>query len=133
MWRRPWRRQASDCLSSANEVYAQGNAALPALQALADAADDAALFLDEAGLTYAPVVPNPGKILCIGLNYQKHAAETGAEPPAEPVLFSKFNNTIAAPNENIPIQPDWTTVDYESELGVVMGATARNMSRLTRR
>ncbi len=116
------------CPSSADEVYAQGNGVLPALRALADAADDVALYLDEAELTYAPVVPNPGKILCVGLNYSKHAAESGAAPPEEPVLFSKFNNSLAAPNEDIPLQADWKTVDYESELGVVMGATVRNIS-----
>lgn len=118
----------SDCPASADAVYAQGNSALPALSALADAAGEAALYLDEADLTYAAVVPNPGKILCIGLNYQKHAAESGLAPPDEPVLFSKFNNSLAAPNEDIPIQADWKTVDYESELGVVMGATVRNVS-----
>ncbi|MCY3781243.1 MAG: fumarylacetoacetate hydrolase family protein [Chloroflexi bacterium] len=116
------------CPSSAGEVYAQGNEALPALGALVGAADDATLYLDEAELTYAPVVPNPGKIICVGLNYSKHAAESGAAPPEEPVLFSKFNNSLAAPNEDIPIQADWTTVDYESELGVVMGARVRNVS-----
>ena len=109
-------------------VYGRGNAVLERLRALAESATDAALYLNESDLTYGPAVPNPGKILCVGLNYQKHAAETGAEPPAEPVLFSKFNNTIAAPNEGIPLQADWTRVDYESELGVVMGATARNVS-----
>lgn len=116
------------CPASPDEVYAQGNEALGALSALGDAADDAALYVDEADVTYAPAVPNPGKILCVGLNYQKHAAESGMAPPAEPVLFSKFNNTIAAPNEDIPLQADWKTVDYESELGVVMGARARNVS-----
>ncbi len=117
-----------DCPASADEVYALGTAALPALADLVEAADDPALYLNESDLTYGPAVPNPGKILCIGLNYQKHAAETGAEPPAEPVLFSKFNNAIAAPNEGIPLQADWTRVDYESELGVVMGGTARNVA-----
>ena len=116
------------CPASPDEVYAQGNEALGALSALADAADDDALYVDEADVTYAPALPNPGKILCVGLNYQKHAAESGMAPPAEPVLFSKFNNTIAAPNEDIPLQADWKTVDYESELGVVMGARARNVS-----
>ena len=109
-------------------VYGRGNAVLERLRALVESATDAALYLSEDDLTIGPAVPNPGKILCVGLNYQKHAAETGAEPPAEPVLFSKFNNTIAAPNEDIPLQADWTQVDYESELGVVMGATARNVS-----
>lgn len=109
-------------------VYGRGNAVLERLRALTESTTDAALYLNENDLTYGPAVPNPGKILCVGLNYQKHAAETGAEPPAEPVLFSKFNNAIAAPNEGIPLQADWTRVDYESELGVVMGATARNVA-----
>ena len=117
-----------DCPAGADEVYAVGSAALSGLATLVEAADDPALYLNEGDLTYAPAVPNPGKILCIGLNYQKHAAETGATPPDEPVLFSKFNNAIAAPNEDIPIQADWTRVDYESELGVVMGGAARNVS-----
>ena len=109
-------------------VYGRGNAVLPRLDQLVAATDDPALYHNEDDLTLGPAVPNPGKILCIGLNYQKHAAETGATPPDEPVLFSKFNNAIAAPNEDIPIQADWTQVDYESELGVVMGGTARNVS-----
>ena len=118
----------ADCPAAPDDFYAQGLDALPALRALADAAHDDALYLDEADLTYAPVVPNPGKILCVGLNYQRHAEETGMDAPEYPVLFSKFNNAIAAPNEDIPLQADWTTVDYESELGVVIGATARNVS-----
>ena len=117
-----------DCPASADELYARGTAALPELAALVAAADDPALYLNESDLTYGPAVPNPGKILCVGLNYLKHAAESGMAPPEEPVLFSKFNNTIAAPNEDIPLQADWETVDYESELGVVMGETARNVS-----
>ncbi len=117
-----------NCPTTADDVYAQGSSALAALSALAGATNDAALYRSEADITYAPAVPNPGKILCVGLNYSKHAAESGMAPPDEPVLFSKFNNTLAAPNEDIPLQDDWTTVDYESELGVVMGATARNVS-----
>ena len=110
------------CPASPDELYAGGLAALPALAAVvAAAADDPALTLNEAELTYGPAVPNPGKILCVGLNYRKHAAESGMAEPAYPVLFSKFNNSIAAPNEDIPLQADWKTVDYESELGVVMG------------
>ena len=98
------------------------------MTALLNAADDPAFYVSEDDLAYAPAVPNPGKILCVGLNYRKHAAETGMAEPEYPVLFSKFNNALAAPNEDIPQQADWTTVDYEAELGVVMGATARNVS-----
>ena len=113
---------------SADAVYRRGLPLLPRLEALAAASTDPALYLNEADLTYAPAVPNPGKILCVGLNYKKHAAETGMAEPDYPVLFSKFNNAIAAPGEAVPLQADWTTVDYESELGVVIGATARNVS-----
>ena len=116
-----------ECPSHADGVFGQGLAALPALANLLSKADDAALYLNEADLTYAPAVPNPGKIICVGLNYAKHAAEGGMDPPDNPVLFSKFNNAIAAHNEDIPIQADWKTVDYESELGVVIGKSARNV------
>ena len=109
-------------------VYRRGLPVLERLRALVETSADPALYHNESDLSYGPAVPNPGKILCVGLNYQKHAAESGMAPPDEPVLFSKFNNTIAAPNEDIPLQADWTTVDYESELGVVMGATVRNVS-----
>ena len=117
-----------DCPASPDAVYGQGLTALPALADLLSKADDDALYLDEADLTYAPTVPNPGKIICVGLNYAKHAAEGGMDPPENPVLFSKFNNALAAHNEDVPIQADWKTVDYESELGVVIGKTARNIS-----
>ncbi len=109
-------------------VYALGLDAMGALKSLVEQADDDVLFIDESTITYAPVVPNPGKILCVGLNYSKHAAESGMAEPENPVLFSKFNNTIAAPNEDVPIQDDWQAVDYEAELGVVIGKTARNVS-----
>ena len=112
-------------------VYALGLDAMDALNALvtqASESGDASLFINEDSITYAPVVPNPGKILCVGLNYSKHAAESGMAEPKYPVLFSKFNNTIAAPNEDVPLQDDWQAVDYEAELGVVIGKTARNVS-----
>ena len=118
----------ADCPATPDALYAQGLDALPALSALIDAADGESLYLNEADLTYAPVVPNPGKILCVGLNYRKHAAESGMDAPEFPVLFSKFNNALAAPNEDVPLQADWGSVDYESELGVVMGRTARNVA-----
>lgn len=112
-------------------IYNLGLDAMESLESLVKEALESghdSLFVDEASITYAPVVPNPGKILCVGLNYSKHAAESGMAEPAYPVLFSKFNNTIAAPNEDIPLQSDWEKVDYEAELGVVIGKTARNVS-----
>lgn len=112
-------------------IYSLGLSAMDVLSDLLEQANESrhsSLFEDEDSLVYAPAVPNPGKIICVGLNYSKHAAESGMAEPEYPVLFSKFNNTIAAPNEDIPLQADWKKVDYESELGVVIGKTARNVS-----
>lgn len=82
-------------------------------------------LLDEAGITFAPCVPNPGKILCIGLNYRRHAAESGLPIPSTPILFSKFNNALAAHQEVIPLNPNAAQNDYEAELVVVIGRRAR--------
>jgi len=117
--------------TSVDNIYRLGLDAMDTLKSLVEQAMDsghASLFVDEESVVYAPVVPNPGKILCVGLNYSKHAAESGMAEPEYPVLFSKFNNTIAAPNEDIPLQDDWKAVDYEAELGVVIGKNARNVS-----
>jgi 2-keto-4-pentenoate hydratase/2-oxohepta-3-ene-1,7-dioic acid hydratase in catechol pathway len=73
-------------------------------------------------------VPNPEKVICIGLNYRRHAEETGAKIPAVPVLFSKFNNALAAHGEAIPLPAGGEHFDYESELVVVIGKTAKNVS-----
>ncbi|SMH28654.1 2-keto-4-pentenoate hydratase/2-oxohepta-3-ene-1,7-dioic acid hydratase (catechol pathway) [Rathayibacter oskolensis] len=67
----------------------------------------------------------PGKIVCIGLNYRDHAAETGAELPAEPVVFLKDPSTIGGPFDPVLIPRDSTKTDWEVELGVVIGTTAR--------
>jgi 2-keto-4-pentenoate hydratase/2-oxohepta-3-ene-1,7-dioic acid hydratase in catechol pathway len=98
------------------------------VRALLDQQIDAAHIHDEASLTLGPAVVNPGKILCVGMNYARHARETGAEPPNVPVLFSKFSNTIAAPGEPVPMAADWQAVDYEAELVAVIGRRAKNVS-----
>lgn len=89
---------------------------------------NSAYLVNEDDLTLDPVVPNPGKILCVGLNYRQHAHEFGQEEPQYPILFSKFSNTIAAHQEPVPLAPEWTHVDYEAELGIVMGQTAWRVS-----
>lgn len=108
--------------------YRRGADALDELQKLVNDGVDAQHIHDEAALKLGPVVPNPGKILCVGLNYRKHAAESGMDEPKQPVLFSKFNNAIAAPGEPVPMPTDWSTVDYEAELVVVIGREAKNVS-----
>jgi 2-keto-4-pentenoate hydratase/2-oxohepta-3-ene-1,7-dioic acid hydratase in catechol pathway len=78
-----------------------------------------------AGARVGAPIPRPGKIVCIGLNYADHAAETGAALPTEPVLFMKAPNTLVGPNDDVHIPRDSAKTDYEVELGVVIGRTAR--------
>ncbi|HOT92356.1 MAG TPA: fumarylacetoacetate hydrolase family protein [Anaerolineae bacterium] len=105
--------------------YTSGLSALPALQALVTRAlassERGAWLLDESALTYGPCVPYPEKILCVGLNYRRHAAESGASVPEVPVFFSKFNNALAAHGEPIPIPRGVVEIDYEVELAAVIG------------
>lgn len=75
-------------------------------------------------IIYEPVVPSPEKIICIGLNYRLHAQESGAAIPTSPILFGKFNNSLAAHGDIIPIPPVTEKADYEVELAVVIGKTA---------
>lgn len=121
-----------DVPSSLIEVIELGQPALDSVQSLLDAvakSDSAASWTaDEMGVHYGPAVSDPGKILCIGLNYRRHAAETNMPVPETPVLFSKFNNAIAAYGDSVSLPPVATEYDYEVELGVVIGKTARNVS-----
>jgi 2,4-didehydro-3-deoxy-L-rhamnonate hydrolase len=68
----------------------------------------------------APIA-RPHQILCIGLNYSDHAAETGQKPPAEPILFTKSPNTLVGPNDDVRIPRGSTKTDWEVELGIVIG------------
>ncbi|MEM9774137.1 MAG: fumarylacetoacetate hydrolase family protein [Chloroflexota bacterium] len=95
------------------------------LQAIVDAADQT---ISEDDIYWAPCVSNPEKIICIGLNYKKHAEEAGAALPDTPVLFSKFNNALAAHTEDVPLPDNAEKYDYEVELGVVIGKECRYVS-----
>ena len=75
-----------------------------------------------------PCVNKVGKFLCIGLNYSDHAAETGLEPPEEPILFSKATSAIIGPNDNVEIPRTSTATDWEVELGVIIGKKAKYIS-----
>ena len=104
-----------------------GAEAMKALQALLDE-PPANWLLKEEGLQPGPCVGSPEKLICIGLNYKRHASETGMAIPETPVLFSKFNNTLAATGEPIPLPDNAIQYDYEVELGVVIGKEARYVS-----
>lgn len=73
-------------------------------------------------------VARSGKFICIGLNYADHAAETGAEIPKEPVVFSKWTSAIVGPNDDVEIPRDSVKTDWEVELGVVIGTGGRYIS-----
>jgi len=72
-----------------------------------------------------PCVGNVGKFICIGLNFSDHAAESGLQAPAEPVVFSKWTSAICGPNDGIEIPRGSKKTDWEVELGVVIGKTAK--------
>jgi 2-keto-4-pentenoate hydratase/2-oxohepta-3-ene-1,7-dioic acid hydratase in catechol pathway len=73
-------------------------------------------------------VGNIGKMVCIGLNYSDHAAETGATPPPEPIIFMKSNSAIVGPNDDVRIPRTSVKTDWEIELGFVIGKTAKYVS-----
>ena len=81
--------------------------------------------LDATDARIGAPVANPGKIVCIGLNYFDHAKETGATPPTEPILFLKTPDTVVGPHDEVLIPHRSVKTDFEVELAVVIGATAR--------
>jgi len=76
-----------------------------------------------------PPIDRPSKIVCVGLNYRDHAEEQGAPLPERPILFAKWPNTLAGPGDPIVVPSISTKVDYEAELGVVIGSRVRGVSR----
>lgn len=78
-------------------------------------------------IAYLPVV-EPSTIICVGLNYRKHAEETNAPIPESPILFNKFKNTITANNASVPLPKMSEQVDYEVELGIVIGKECKDVS-----
>jgi 2-keto-4-pentenoate hydratase/2-oxohepta-3-ene-1,7-dioic acid hydratase in catechol pathway len=80
--------------------------------------------VDIAGLRIGSPVARPTKLICIGLNYAKHAAESGMTPPPEPVVFMKAPDCLIGPNDEIAIPPNSNATDYEVELAIVIGKRA---------
>ncbi|MBA2324212.1 MAG: fumarylacetoacetate hydrolase family protein [Pseudonocardiales bacterium] len=83
---------------------------------------------DLAGLDYAPLVVRPEKVLCVGLNYQTHILEMGRELPAYPTLFGKFARSLIGAHDDVALPAGSEAVDWEAELGVVIGAEVRHAS-----
>jgi 2-keto-4-pentenoate hydratase/2-oxohepta-3-ene-1,7-dioic acid hydratase in catechol pathway len=87
-------------------------------------------LLDETSITHGRLFVNPGKIMCIGLNYRAHANEANMPIPKEPILFNKYNNALAPHNFILKLPPKDISYkfDYETELLVVIGKNCRNVS-----
>ena len=112
------------------ELLREGNAAgLTRIAANIGNARIKPALLDEANITYGRLFTNPGKIVCVGLNYKRHAKEIGMQEPRVPPLFNKFNNALAAHNCTIDLPPREISYkfDYETEMLIVMGKAARNV------
>lgn len=84
--------------------------------------------LDPGDRRIGSPIARPHKIIGIGLNYADHAAESGAEVPREPVVFMKATSSLSGPNDDVVFPPGATKMDWEVELGVVMGRTARYLA-----
>ena len=91
--------------TTVHQVIEGGEVAVSALQAYVNEvlAAGGSFILDEADLTYGPCVTHPNKIICVGLNYRKHAEETNAKIPQYPILFNKFNNTLTGHRHEIAV------------------------------
>ncbi len=98
-----------------------------ALETLA-AVDPESLPLVDGDPRLGPCVAGTGKFICIGLNYSDHAAETGATVPSEPIIFMKATSAISGPNDDLIIPRGSEKTDWEVELGIVIGRTAKYVS-----
>ncbi len=112
-------QRAREALAAVSPVLGSG----PQREALAAAG----VLHPRAGVTLHPPVPDPRKIVCLGLNYRDHAEEVGLEMPKAPVLFAKFASCLQAPGAPIVLPAASTQVDYEVELCVVIGRRAKNV------
>lgn len=116
-----------DAPVSMQALLEQSDSGLAALERLAEqASENQALLRPLSGLIPGPAAPDPGKIICVGLNYRHHALEAGMEIPAEPILFSKFANAITASGRDVDVT-GLVQLDYEAELGVVIGKQVKNV------
>ncbi|MER6275339.1 MULTISPECIES: fumarylacetoacetate hydrolase family protein [Streptomyces] len=119
-------RDLSGLVDDVDGALLADDVALGRVRAAAEAG--ALPVLDAAGLRIGPPVARIGKIVCIGLNYHDHARETGAEPPSEPVVFFKAPDTVVGPHDTVLVPRGSVKTDWEVELAVVIGRTARYLA-----
>ncbi len=107
------------------ELAKSGKEGLALLQAI----EQSGTALVGAPLCFAPAMTGMGKIICVGLNYAKHAKESDMPIPTHPVLFNKFASSLGAHEQDIFLPRDTEQYDYEAELVIVIGKSAKNVSR----
>jgi len=107
---------------------AGGSPAMEQAKKITESAPASALVPVSDVVLRAPV-PRPGKVIAVGLNYRDHSIESGAkEPPKTPMIFAKFSSSVVGPGEAIVLPPGDAQVDYEAEMGVVIGKKGRGIS-----
>ncbi len=92
-------------------------------------AEDHGLIVPRANVRLLAPVPRPGKLICIGLNYRDHAAESNMPIPESPIVFSKFATAVTGPNQPVVLPARSEKVDYEAELAFVIGRRAKNVTK----
>lgn len=118
-----------DVPSSAKALLAAGHDVLQQAEAAASVGE----VLPAEGVRLLPAIPDPQKIICVGLNYADHARETGVAPPPEPVIFTKFLTALSAHGQPIVLPHLSAEVDYEGELVIVIGLGGRYIHPATAR
>jgi len=116
----------SDVIADFDEAFFAGG--LDGLREVALARLAAGALRTFAGERIGAPIGRPHQIVCIGLNYRDHAAETGQQVPAEPILFTKSPNTLVGPNDDVLTPRGSTKLDWEIELGVVVGSRCRYLA-----
>ena len=113
------------------ELIENGEKALEQLQSYVEKIkhDEADYILQEGDIEWETALTRPRKIICVGLNYRKHADETKAPYPKVPVLFNKFDNALTGHLQNIKVPRTTERLDHEVELGIVIGKTAKHVKR----
>lgn len=117
---------ALEAPTSIEQVIAGGEKVLEQLQELITKRTQ---IIPEEKIIYAPCVTKPEKIICVGLNYLSHTSESKMNIPTTPILFSKFNNALAAHNQIIPLPKYARKFDYEAELVIVIGKEGTDISK----
>lgn len=119
--------------STVMEAIEGGEAAIAKLSELVDRAQTSdgrsAWLRDESSLNLRSCVTHPNKMICVGLNYRKHAEETNSPIPAYPILFNKFNNALTGHGHDVTLPNVSAKVDYEAELVIVIGKRAQDVSK----